>query len=212
MVRKIQERIPEEMLLQDLEKYRRRAIELGAADARVITSDMVVIDERVRAKCAWPRCSEYGTNANCPPHVMGVDEVRKIVGRFRYGIFTRLAVAPEELAGPEAEKKKLYTRSSIKNHEIVAKIESDAFYDGYYLATGFAGGSCNVFCRNMECSALVPGQGCRHYLRGRPSMEGVGMDVFMMAARVGWDIYPIGYSMPPAEAPCGSKLGLVLVH
>ncbi len=33
MVRKIQENIPDEILHQDLEKYRRRALELGASDA-----------------------------------------------------------------------------------------------------------------------------------------------------------------------------------
>jgi hypothetical protein len=43
-------------------------------------------------------------------------------------------------------------------------------------------------------------------------MEGVGMDVYSMAASVGWDVYPIGVSLPPAEVPFGGMFGLILIH
>ncbi|GAG32139.1 unnamed protein product, partial [marine sediment metagenome] len=49
MARKIQERVPEAQLQEDLEKYCQRAIELGATDAKIIGMDDVVIDERVVA-------------------------------------------------------------------------------------------------------------------------------------------------------------------
>ena len=38
MVRKIAEDIPNDVLEADLERYRQRAIELGATEARIITS------------------------------------------------------------------------------------------------------------------------------------------------------------------------------
>ncbi|MFC2002569.1 DUF2284 domain-containing protein [Chloroflexota bacterium] len=213
MVRKIVEKAPPEVLQQDLEKYRRRALELGATDAKIITTDMVLIDERVRAKCYYPKCGSYGTNANCPPYAMEVDLVSKVVNNFQYAIFTRFEVPSEEIAGPEARAKGLTARAQIKNHEIVSKIESEAFYDGYYLAMGFAGGPCkSAFCPNDECSALVPGQACRHPYRARSAMEGVGMDAFSMAAKVGWDVYPIGVSVLPSEIPHGTRLGLVLIY
>ena len=81
MVRKIVERIPEEQLQDDLEKYRQRAIELGATDAKIITTDQVVIDERVRVKCVYPKCFRYGTNANCPPYAMSLDEAKEFTAR-----------------------------------------------------------------------------------------------------------------------------------
>jgi len=57
------------------------------------------------------------------------------------------------------------------------------------IATGFAGGSCRLsFCYGMECSALTTGNGCRHGLKGRPAMEGVGINAFEMASNMGWDI------------------------
>ncbi len=43
-------------------------------------------------------------------------------------------------------------------------------------------------------------------------MEAVGMDAFMMATKVGWDVYPIGVSISPTEIPHGTMLGLVLIY
>ena len=213
MVRKIVDKVPYEQLQKDLEKYRQRAIEIGATDAKVITTDTIIIDERVRAKCINPVCASYGTNINCPPYAMELDLVRKIVNNFHYAIFINIEAPSEEIAGREAIEKKLFVRSRIKNHEIVSKIEAEAFYDAYHLALGFAGGTCrDIFCPNSECSALVPGQGCRHRLKARGSMEGVGIDAFTMAAKVGWDVYPLGGAISPSEVPCGANLGLVLIY
>ncbi len=213
MVRKIVEKVSEEQLHKDLEKYRQRALELGATDAKIITTDMVVIDERVRAKCNVPFCTYFGTNANCPPNEMGLDLVRKIVNNFQYAIFFTIRVPSEEMANTEARSKRLPGPAHMKNYEIVSKIESAAFYDGYHLAVGFAGGPCKrIFCFDKECSALTPGQPCRHALRARPAMEGVGMDAFTMAAKVGWDVYPIGWVLEPSDVPCGTRLGMVLIY
>jgi predicted metal-binding protein len=212
MVRKIVEQVSNEVLQQDLGSYRLRAIEHGATDAKTITRDMVLIDERVLAKCTYPKCPGYGTNANCPPHAMNVDLARRVVNNFQYGIFIKLEVPSEETAGPEVRDRKLYVRSSRRMHEIVSKIEAEAFFDGYHLALAFAGGSCkSAFCNDVDCSALVPGQPCRQPLRARSSMEAVGMDAFTMAAKVGWEIYPIGASSLPSEVPYGMRLGLVLI-
>ena len=62
MVRKMLADIPDELVHQDLEKFRQLAIDLGATDAKVVTMDMVIIGERVRAKCIYPKCQWYGTN------------------------------------------------------------------------------------------------------------------------------------------------------
>ena len=101
MLRKIKDDLTDEQVLKDLETYRQHAIDaLGATDAKVITTAQVVIDERVRVKCSYPKCMFYGTNAHCPPHAMDLDAVRKVVGMYRYGIFIRLEVPPHEFSGP----------------------------------------------------------------------------------------------------------------
>ena len=213
MVRKTVYKISDEDLQVDLERFRKRALEMGCTDAKVITTDMVLIDERVRAKCVYPKCAGYGTNANCPPHAMDLEQVRKVVGSYRYAIFTRTEVSTVELAGPNVIKNRQTIPSQIKNHEIISRLEAEAFYDGYYLALGFANGCCKFgFCPNEACSALEVGKSCRHPLRGRSSMEAVGMDVFGMAASVGWDCYPIGAGVLPDEVPSGARMGLLLFY
>ena len=53
VVHKIVEKVPDKVLQQDLEKYRQRALGPGATDAKIITTDIVVIDDRVRLKLIW---------------------------------------------------------------------------------------------------------------------------------------------------------------
>ena len=213
MIRKIAEQVPDEMLQQDLEKYRQRAIELGASDAKVITSDMVLIDERVRAKCLIPLCGGYGTCAHCPPYAIDLDLMRKVVNNFKYAIFYMLKLSPEEVGGPDYVAKRMGVASTMKNYKIAAALESEAFYDGYYFAMSFVNARCKIYlCPNDECSALIPGQSCRHPYSARHSMEAAGMNAYLMAAKVGWDIYPVGRSVPISELPHGTKLGLALVY
>jgi len=212
MVRNPVGRASQDQLHKDLEKYRLRAIELGATDAKVITMDTIVIDERVLAKCTYPKCTGYGANANCPPYAMSPDQMRKVVKNFKYGIFIKLEVPSQDTAGVEARERNLSNPYRRKVAELIAKIEAQAFYDGYYLAVGFGGGSCKaIFCPDTDCQALVPGQSCPHCLKARSSMEAVGIDCFRMATRVGWDIYPIGQETLPEEIPYGLRLGLVLI-
>jgi hypothetical protein len=40
----------------------------------------------------------------------------------------------------------------------------------------------------------------------------VGIDVFGLAAKVGWKIYPIYRSIDPEAVPCANTVGLVFIH
>ena len=63
--------IPDESkLLKDLERYKEKAIELGAVNARTIKTEEIPVDERVTLKCQIPRCFGYGNSAHCPPNTM----------------------------------------------------------------------------------------------------------------------------------------------
>ena len=213
MVHKIAQQGPPKQLQKDLGKFRLHAIELGASDAKIIPAENIIVDERVRAKCMFPKCSRYGMNAHCPPHAMPLDDVRRLVDRYQFGIFTKLQAPAELMAGPEAREKKEYQAYFRKNYEIVAKVEAEAFYEGYYLALAFAASSCQgVFCPNLDCQALITGKPCRNPLKARASMEAAGMDVYAMATRADWDIYPIGGATLPCDVPFGAAYGLVLIY
>ncbi|MEM2110933.1 MAG: DUF2284 domain-containing protein [Candidatus Bathyarchaeia archaeon] len=211
VIRKIESRISADKLNEDLEKYRQEALVLGATDSKIVTSDMIPIDERVTLKCKVPVCFGYGASRNCPPYTITPSELREIVKKYRHAIFFKLEVKPDIIA---RNRETILERASAykKVFEIVNAIESMAFYDGYYLALGFAAGSCkSTYCYNVECASLK-GERCRFELKVRPSMEAVGIDAYKLATNVGWDVYPIGSSCNPVDIPKGSLMGLILIY
>ncbi len=210
-IRPVRSVVPEERLQTDLERYRQEAIRLGASDAKVVPASSVVIDERVTMKCQVPLCFGFGTSANCPPNAMKPAALREAVGRYRYAVLVKLEVPPHIIT---RNRETILERAGAykKMFELVGALESMAFYDGYYLATGFAAGSCkSTYCHKAEC-AVLKGERCRNELRSRSSMEAVGIDAFRLAADAGWDIFPIGSDCAPGDVPKGSLLGIVFVH
>ncbi|MGQ9551998.1 MAG: DUF2284 domain-containing protein [Candidatus Bathycorpusculaceae bacterium] len=211
LIKRIDLEIPEDKLNKDLEKYRQEAISLGATDSKIITTEFIPVDDRVALKCKVPICFGYGTSVNCPPHTISPSELLELIKKYKNAIFFRLEVKPEVIV---RSRETILERASAykKVFDIVSAIESMAFYDGYYLAMGFAAGSCkSTYCYNVECSALK-GERCRNELKVRPSMEAVGIDAYKLATSVGWDVYPIGSDCDPRDIPKGSLMGLVLVH
>lgn len=212
MLRKIESNVSERQLRADLKAYREYALRLGA-DAKIISARDVIVDERVLAKCTYPKCEYYGTCINCPPYSMPPEQTQRVVDKFNYGIFVKVEAPIDAMVGETPVKSpgvgNPYRR---KLAGIVAKIEARAFYDGHYLALAFSGGTCKaLYCLKLECAALTKGQACRNSMLARSSMEAVGIDAYRMAARVGWDVYPLGKTTQPAEAPHGVRLGLVLI-
>jgi hypothetical protein len=43
-------------------------------------------------------------------------------------------------------------------------------------------------------------------------MEAVGMDVYLMAVKSGWNIYPIGSLARISDVPHASTLGIILIY
>jgi predicted metal-binding protein len=91
------------------------AMDLGAADAKIATTDTILIDERLRAKCFVPACSSLGKNAHCPPHALDLDFMCRVVKNFRYVLFYMLKIPSEELVGPGFKEKKPGRRSATLN-------------------------------------------------------------------------------------------------
>lgn len=200
-----------EQLREDLKRYEARALELGATRARVISADGIPVDERVTLKCQIPRCFGYGTGAHCPPNTMRPDELRSLLEKYRWAVFFIKEIPPEVVVRDKATiKERVAAYQNV--YKIVNEVESMAFYDGHYLAFGFAAGSCrHTYCGLEEDCKAMKGEKCRFSLRSRPSMEAVGIDVYKMVASQGWDIYPIGSDAQPADIPKGTLAGVVIV-
>jgi len=198
-------------LQADLERYRVKAIELGASRAAIVNTQDIPVDEAVTLKCQVPRCFGYGVCAHCPPHTLKPAEIQEHLKKFRYAIFFTVDVPSEVIVRDKATiRERIAAYQEI--YEIVSSLESAAFYDGYYLSFGFGAGSCrHTFCGQLDSCAALEGKKCRFALRARPSMEAVGIDAFKMAAQAGWDIYPIGSNAKAAEVPKGVLAGIVIV-
>jgi predicted metal-binding protein len=210
-IAKIGTGLNESKLLKDLGRYKEKIFELGAANAIIIKTEEIPVDERVTLKCQIPRCRGYGTNAHCPPNTMKPDEFRQHLKKYHRAIFFIRNIPTELLLKGPADKDCKAAILSIYN--IGKSIESMAFYDGHYLAFALGAGSCRrTFCgQHKSCSALE-GKSCRSALLARPSMEAVGINVYKMTAAVGWDIYPIGKHANAEETPNGLLTGLVVVE
>jgi predicted metal-binding protein len=201
----------EAQLLKDLEKYREKALELGATKARILKTEEIPVDERVTLKCQVPRCFGYGVSAHCPPNTLKPGELRVYLKKYRWAVFFIRDVPSKVIV---RDKSTIKERVAVYQHvfKIVNEIESMAFYDGHYFAFGFAAGSCrHTFCGLKEDCLAVQGKKCRFSLRSRPSMEAVGIDVYNLTASSGWDIYPVGSSAEPADMPKGTLAGIIIV-
>ena len=171
----------------------------------------MIIDERVRAKCLYPKCPWYGTNIHCPPYSLDLDFFRRVINRYEHAILFRMRV-PSRILEKIPKRLGEPVKTRPVPDKIVTRIESEAFYNGYYFAMGFTTGTCKItLCPQRECQALLKGQPCRYPLFARPSMEGAGMDAYKMAVKQGWDIYPVGQSVSPSEIPCLNWVCLVLI-
>lgn len=146
---------------------------IGASDARIIRSSKVVVRDWVRMKCRFG-CDDYGKRLTCPPFGPTPDEFRRVLGEYRWAVLLKFDPPPTKRV-----EQWLAYEGSI--HELVVKMEREAFLMGYYSAFGLAAGPCPL-CK--ECDLKE----CKHPYTARPSMEGCGVDVFATARNSGFEI------------------------
>lgn len=211
-IEKITVDMNEGRLEDDLRRYREMALEMGADRAAIIGADEIPVDERVTLKCQIPRCFGYGTGAHCPPNTLKPSELESLLRKYNRAVFFIKDIPPEVIVRDKATIRERVDAYQLI-YRMVSEIESAAFYDGHYLAFGFGAGSCrHTYCgQHKECLSLK-GERCRFSLLSRPSMEAVGIDVYKMVARAGWDIYPIGSGATADRVPKGTLAGVVIVQ
>ena len=208
-----------------LSLLKKTALKRGADDAVIIPSSNVIVDPRVRFKCMIPRCYMSGSCAHCPPHGYSIQETRDIVAGSDWGIFFRVKVKSSSIAAKSIHKSiesgvmdNSGKALTLGGHYIlvftIVKVLEKMARGSKYTTHGFAAGNCkDPFCHLQPiCQELMTNKGCRNPDLSAYSMESCGMDVYTMAARVGWDQYPIGGSCEPDSVPQGSLMGLILLR
>jgi predicted metal-binding protein len=186
----------------ELEKFdflRKLALELGAADAKVIPADKIVVENRVVLKCKVG-CTNYGKTLTCPPYTPTAEEFRKIVGEYSYALFMKFksqATADSELAKvlskaetdpaiPQDVKEKVqkfwaaWKDDKRKMLSAVVDLEKAAMRKGYTLAVGFISGSCQL-CEKCNVETGI----CVNPTMARYSEDAVGVNVKKTAKNAG---------------------------
>lgn len=210
---------------ENLDKLRQTALDQGAENAVIIPVSDILIDPRVRFKCMIPKCYMSGGCNHCPPHGYSIAEVRDMVSKYGQAVFFRVRVESSVIAakgladwihaGQMDDQGIILTLGAayLTVFSVVSNIRKSAEEMGYFPTLGFAAGNCrDVLCHeNPVCQMLTLEKTCRNAEISNPSMESCGMDAFTMAARAGWDVYPIGGTCEPDSVGRGSLMGLVLV-
>jgi predicted metal-binding protein len=187
-------------------KLHKRALELGASDAKIISAEGIPVEDEVVEMCKAHLCKGYGKSANCPPHVMGPGQARAWIEKYETALFFKIDVSPQVLLSEDRFK----TFKSV--YMIASKLEASARDEGFPYAVGLAAGSCKpVFCKGRACDALTDEGECRYPSLARPSMEAVGINVFTLSRDVGWDIHTILKDSHPKEVPKGMLAALLLL-
>ena len=104
-------------------------------------------------------------------------------------------------------------------YAVCNQIEAWANSMGYRQAVSFSAGPCTG-TQTGECGfvteehncAVLQGKTCRNYLKVRPAMEAMSIDVIGTILPLGWDmVYIGGHTNDGNDIPCASTVGLLLV-
>lgn len=180
---KVSEKKPVEYSVESaLKELTQRASQLGASDARAISTTEISVEEDLANLCREPGCENYGLSASCPPYVAGPDGFRKLLNTFKHAVVFKIDVPSEILFSDE--------RRDVFRllHEIAASIEKSAIEMGCHDSKAYVGGSCKqIFCRDHpDCRVLAENGECRNPFLARPSMSGFGINVLKLKKAAGW--------------------------
>ena len=205
----------------DSEKFQfliKLALENGAADAKIIPTNKVVVEDRVVLKCKVG-CNHYGKTLACPPYTPTAEEFRKIVNEYNYAMFMKfkstaqaesevlkkLMVAETDPTVPKEIKEKAtkfwadWKDDKRKMLQSVVDLEKAAMNKGYSLAIAFVSGHCQI-CEKCNTETKI----CAHPNLARWSEDAVGVNVKKTAANAGIEV-----TFPFAKTPESFALLLI---
>ena len=74
---------------------------LGIGDAKLLGVDRITVEDRFRSQCAEPRCPNYDTSINCPPHSMTPGQFREHIKGFTLVLAFKFDMPMEAVQGTE---------------------------------------------------------------------------------------------------------------
>ncbi|KKM72753.1 hypothetical protein LCGC14_1417370 [marine sediment metagenome] len=200
-------------------KYKTKA----EGKAKIIKTEDIVLDLRVRWKCIIPTCFGYGVTAHCPPNSPTYEQMKEIVSAYKFGLFYRYSPLVNRNVFPLFPTEG--GQIANETNEITSRVEAEAGYMGYYLAMGFKGGPC-ALCgmfspqiladwtlgKEIPRCDVLEGKMCAQFLKARPALEACSVDVFATAKKIGWESpYVIMPEHSEKSVPNANWFGLILL-
>ena len=150
----------------------KKALDLGATDARLIDTHMIVFDPRSFLKCRFG-CNRWGRYWTCPPHL-------DISSELFMDAFARYSKALI-----------IQTADPQKGQDVSLAIEKEAMLAGNSMFA-FA----MVLC--VRCETCAYPEPCRFPHLARPSMDAYGIDIGATVAPLGFTVKfdPDGHLLP----------------
>jgi predicted metal-binding protein len=175
------------------------ALDSGAADAKIIPTSKVVVEDRVVLKCKVG-CNHYGKTLACPPYTPTAEQFRKIVSEYSYAMFMKFTtnataepevykhlmtyetdpITPKDIKEKAAKFWQNWKDDKRKMLQLVVNLEKAAMKEGYSLAISFISGHCQL-CDKCETETRI----CRHPELMRMSEDAIGVNVKKTAANAG---------------------------
>lgn len=174
---------PHPLPLRDTRHLIQTAISTGAAEAAIIPSSLIVVDDALAKLCSGgPVCPNFGLSASCPPHVPGSAAFRIWRDESPWVLVVRIDFPRMSYLSQD------YRDISRLLHDIVSAVEHAAKKLGYIKSRAFAGGSCKrLFCEKFDTCSVISKNGlCRNPETARPSMSGFGVHVARLMESAQW--------------------------
>jgi len=173
------------------------ALSRGATSAKVIPIEAISVNDWVRQKCEFG-CTQYGKKYTCPPYVQPPKQTRKILKEYNKALIIKFGEIKDRMEWRGIQK-------------LMAELEREAFLSGLYKAFAYGAGTCKL-CDNCSADQVQsPTQfdkrECANRRIARPSMEGVGIDVYQTAKNSGYDLKVV-----PKEDMCFTSFCLLLLE
>jgi predicted metal-binding protein len=146
----------------------------GFEDFKWIYPGGIIISQWVRMKCMFG-CPSYGASGTCPPNVPSVDDCRRFMQEYDYGLilhFSKLLKDPAD--------RKDYCREINKT---LLDIEREVFLEGHRKAFVLLTDECRLCA---DCTKKR--DDCKNKKDSRPSPESLAIDVFKTVSKYDFPI------------------------
>ncbi len=175
------------------------ALEKGAADAKIIPTSKVVVEDRVVLKCKIG-CPHYGKTLACPPYTPTAEQFRKIVSEYSYAMFMKFTTTaaadakvykhlmtyetdpslPKDIKEKASKFWQNWKNSKRQMLQSVIDLEKAAMNQGYCLAVSFVSGHCQL-CDKCSTDTQI----CKNPGLMRMSEDAIGVNVKKTATNAG---------------------------